>query len=394
MGQLRQRGRIWWVRYYRNGQLHEESSRSRKKQVATTLLKQREGDVAKGLPVSAKMGQYRFDDAAEMLLVEYQVNRRKTYADVKRRIEKHLAPFFGGARMASIDTDAVLRYTQARMNADTMVYRAHTVTRGGRVYTIPERQRTISGASNGEINRELTILKRMFKLAQRSNKLVAAPYIPMLVEDNARQGFFEDAQIDSVRQHLPAHLRNLVTFAAETGWRKSEMLNLEWRSVDFESGAVTLDVRTTKNKHGREIYMTARLRQALREQWTLAETLKREQGLIPCRVFTTPQGTPIKSFYKAWRTACQQAGCPGRILHDFRRTAIRAFVRADIPDSVAMGMSGHSTRKVFDRYDITSASDLKDAAKKLDAARQPGPKGRHGQNMDNLPKSGTRRASA
>jgi integrase len=76
-------------------------------------------------------------------------------------------------------------------------------------------------------------------------------------------------------------------------------------------------------------------------------------------------GKPIRSFYGAWATACTAAGCPGRIPHDFRRTAVRNLVRAGVPEAVAMKLTGHLTRSVFERYNITSGSDLQDAARKL-----------------------------
>ena len=78
-------------------------------------------------------------------------------------------------------------------------------------------------------------------------------------------------------------------------------------------------------------------------------------------------GQPIKSFRVAFRTACVEAGCPGRVLHDFRRTAVRNLVRAGIPERVAMQLTGHKTRSVFERYNIVSAGDLREAAKRLDA---------------------------
>jgi integrase len=68
--------------------------------------------------------------------------------------------------------------------------------------------------------------------------------------------------------------------------------------------------------------------------------------------------------------ACKAAGCPGRIPHDLRRTAVRNLVRAGIPQTVAMSLTGHRTDSVFRRYDIVSAIDLKDAARRLDQVAQ------------------------
>ena len=76
---------------------------------------------------------------------------------------------------------------------------------------------------------------------------------------------------------------------------------------------------------------------------------------------------PIRSIGKAWKRACRLAGCPGRIPHDLRRTAVRNFVRAGIPERVAMQMTGHKTASVFARYNIVSGGDLKEAAAKINA---------------------------
>ena len=76
-------------------------------------------------------------------------------------------------------------------------------------------------------------------------------------------------------------------------------------------------------------------------------------------------GIPIRRWRTAWRTACQAAGVPTRFLHDCRRTAARNLIRASVPERVAMLLTGHKTRAIFDRYNIINEQELLEAGDQL-----------------------------
>lgn len=346
--------RVWWIRYYRDGRRYEESAKTTKKGVAESLLKSREGKIADGVPVSAAIGRVTFDQAAADVVTDYQVNAKRSLAHVKRRIEKHLEPYFGGRRLASITTDVIRAFVADRQTA---------------------------GASNAEINRELAIVKRAYNLALQAGKILHKPHVPMLREANVRTGFLEAAAFDAIRAALPAPYRGPVTLAYLTGWRcASEVLPLEWSHVDRTRQTIRLDPGTTKNAEGRTLPYgdLPAIVTVISEAWTGHEALKAAGTLCPF-VFHR-DGARLRAFHGIWRRACEAAGYPGTLLHDCRRTAVRNLVRAGVPEKTAMGITGHKTRSVFDRYDIVTETDLRQALGKLAAPAVAGKeKGKTGQ---------------
>lgn len=125
-----------------------------------------------------------------------------------------------------------------------------------------------------------------------------------------------------------------------------------------------LEVGETKNNEARTFYLDNELRQVFNSQW---ENRKNGQKVLPY-VFPNRKGNDkIKRFDKAWKKACEAAGLGYRLFHDLRRTAVRNMVRSGISEGVAMTISGHKTRSVFERYNITNDADLIDAARKQEA---------------------------
>lgn len=364
--------RTWMLKYFRNGRPIYESSGTDDRTQAKKLLRNRETDIDRGLPVTAKVGRLRFDEATADLVNEYKVNKRRSLDELERRIDKHLKPFFGGRRMSTITSSDVRTYVKHRQETPIMT---------GKGDDKVSRQ-----VSNAEINRELTALKRAFTLAVQGGKLLHRPHIPMLTEHNVRTGFFEREQLLAVVSHLPEPLQPVIRFAYVTGWRiDSEILPLQWRQINFDerlsatqvlAGTIRLDPGTTKNRDGRVFPFTKELRDVLEAQRAAHDRLKKAGIVAPWvffRMVAKGRGgkrrpKPIRRFNKAWKLACVAAGVPGRIPHDLRRTAVRNLVRAGVSERVAMRLTGHKTRSVFERYNIVSDGDLGTAASRIDAS--------------------------
>ncbi|PYU90803.1 MAG: site-specific integrase, partial [Acidobacteria bacterium] len=141
--------------------------------------------------------------------------------------------------------------------------------------------------------------------------------------------------------------------------------------VDFNAGMVRLEPGTTKNDEGRTFPFSIfpALKALLERQRDRTDALQQATGQIIPWVFHR-NGRPIKDYRKAWRKACDAAGIPGRIPHDFRRTAVRNLERAGVPRSVAMKLTGHLTESVYRRYAIASEGDLAEGVAKLAAHQE------------------------
>ena len=226
--------------------------------------------------------------------------------------------------------------------------------------------------SNASINRELAALKRIFSLGAKSTppRVGLIPYIPMLKESNVRKGFFERPEHVAIKDALPSYLKPVVSLAYHSGWRKEEILSRTVNNLDMNEGTIRLEPGETKNGKGRTYYMNDEVREDI-------ETALANRNPA-CPYLFQRNGEQIKDFRVAWESACIEAGfyevvtdeegnqekVPTRLFHDYRRTASRDMVRSGISERVAMEITGHLTRSVFDRYNIVSDQDLRDAAVK------------------------------
>ena len=335
-------GSVFWVKYYVNGQAVRETTGTNKESEARRFLKEREGRAAVGQAILPRADRVRYEEVARDLREHYQATGARNLTEAETRLQ-HLDRFFQGRRVAALS------------QADTTAY---VLKRRG------------DDVSNATINRELAILTRMLRLAYETSKLVRIPVIRKLKENAPRQGFFEREQFEAVRRRLRPDLQTASAIAYTYGWRmQSEVLALERRQVDLQSGTLRLDPGTTKNNEGRVVFLTPELKALLAVQLERVERVSKQNRLIIPYLFPhltgRRAGTQRGDFKKAWTTACQKAGVPGMLRHDLRRTAVRNMVNAGVPERVAMKVTGHKTRSVFDRYHIVSPGDLQDVARRL-----------------------------
>jgi integrase len=262
-------------------------------------------------------------------------------------------------------------------------------------------QRLAEGSAPASINRTTQLLGQAFHFAIQRKRLTSAPAIRHLSEaGNVRQGFFSESEFRAVVDNLPDYMKDFVRFAYFTGMRRGEITSLRWEDVDGD--VIRLRAENAKNGEARAVPLEGELAELI-ERCREARHVKREVRplMLADRIFHR-DGEPVGDFRKAWATACCMAGagrlvCPtcegpvdperkcaqcsrtwareelkyvGRIFHDFRRTAVRDMVRAGVPETVAMTISGHKTRSMLDRYNVTNDRDQREALRATQEYRQ------------------------
>ena len=326
----------WWIRYSRGGKQFRESAKTNNYAEAERMLKRRQGEIATGAFTGLAPERIRISRLLQEMLDDMRANGRRSYGSAEGGVRLHLVPFMGNIRVAEFSSNLVKAY-KAKRQAEK--------------------------AANATINRELGLLKRAFNLGYRAEPPLVAkvPYIARLPERNVRTGFLEHEQYKRLRDAIPDYLKLLFVLGYHTGARLGELRRITWPQV--EAHRIVLYPGTTKNGDGRALPIYGEM-----AGWI--EMAKESRKQFPKSPYLCQHdGQPLgdSCVKKAWKTACKSVGLAELRFHDLRRSAVRNMDRAGVSEKVAMQISGHKTRSVYDRYNITCNRDIAEAGQKMEA---------------------------
>jgi integrase len=321
------RGKIWWIKYYVNGKPEYESSKSERKADALRLLNQRRSDLDAGKIITGETSVLQLID---LVIADYRLHKKANRKKIEGYKKNYFGPLLGKLAAKDLDTATIWKFIESL------------------------RKKKLADAT---INRMRSALLRGYKLGMENKPpLVASvPKFPRLEEDNVREGFLEHPEYLALRNELPFHQQVLLVIGYHWGMRSGEILKLRWDQVDWSGNILWLSRRQAKNKKARKAPIYGELR-----KWLQRAYAQRDSEFI-----VSWRGHSISETKTAWKNAAERAGLKGQLVHDLRRTAIRNMVRAGIPEKLAMEISGHKTRNVFERYNISDERDLHEAGAKM-----------------------------
>jgi integrase len=320
VGHVYLRGRIWWIKWHLHGRPRYESSHSESKAKALELLRKRMRS-----RTSPSEERVSYEDLEQGILQDYEIKKYRSMGDLANVRLKHVRGFFRGQRAVDITTPRLRQYAMMRRK---------------------------QGAADETINRELSVIRRMFRIATQDQVIGAIPYFPMLEPGAPREVYITQPEFDLIMSHLSQAFHGIVRFVWNTGWRITAVCKLEWRDVHQAEGYFELRRENAKNKRSQRLPLIGELADIIQ-----AAAARRQ--LSQPRVFHI-EGRPFRreSVWRAFKVACAKAGLPNKTVHDMRRAGARDLVRAGTSEDVAQKITGHRTRAVFARYNISADEDI------------------------------------
>lgn len=282
----------------------------------------------------------------------------RSYKDVRRKLELLRAHFRGRVREVSYGDLAAFK--RLRLKTSVEIKRRIKGKRG--VYQSEYRPRAIAS-----VNRELSLLRRLFTVAVQHKWLKRNPFhdgepLINIEEEEPRERIAskdERAALLAACTGQREHLRPVMLLAFDTGFRGSEIFRLKVSDVNFEENYIMAVSYKGKRRRERPFDMTQRLARELRP---LCEGKKPDDPLL------TYEGKALKSVKRSFATAKRLAGLAGANfrLHDARHTAATRLINLGLSLSATGKLLGHTNPKTTWRYMHADKETRKRAAELLE----------------------------
>ena len=346
--------RYWYAQYYKEGRQIRVSTRSVVKQKALEALRKLMGDSERGLAPVTNARKIRYGHLRQALLDDYAMRGNRSL-----RVQSD-----GTATIAGLSQlDAFFQFGANSLG----VWVSQLTTDAAREFA---RKRQEDGVSSATINGSLRCLRRMLNLANEDGKIQNVPKIHLLREPPARRGFITQKEFDQLLAALPTHLRPLVALLYWCGVRVGEALQIDWHQIDLDARTIRLEDDQTKTGEARILPLASVLVDMLKQVkpktgLAFSATNLRTEWANACAAVGLGQTEEMEPRTKDGFSWTRYTGLH---VHDLRRSAVRNLVNAGVPERVAMRITGHKTRAVFDRYHIVSIVDLSEAMRKLESA--------------------------
>jgi integrase len=334
-----------WMRFTIRGREYRESTGATTEKAAVARMEERKAELRALGSAAPPPGRVTVSSILDDFLARAEENNLRSAPKLKYHAAA-VRSILGNILAADLTTDDVKRYTKARLAA---------------------------GRMPATVKRELEALRRAYRIAHRCTppKVTHIPEIPLPRVENAREGFVKaDAFAAILAGVANTDVVDFLEWFWWTGMRPSESRRLTWDMLDRADWTLTIPGRDTKTRHARTVALEGPLREII------ARRLQARRLGCPYifhKVSKGVPGSPIShhATSTAWAAACTAAGfkagrkvADGLCPYDLRRSAVRNLVRAGNRDGVVMAISGHRTRAMLDRYNITDATDIRDAMRK------------------------------
>jgi integrase len=290
-------------------------------------------------------GKYDLANRKGEMLFKDLVSEYNTYARLNKKSWKSeecrvnsLLNFFGAKKLREITPILIEKYRSDRRQTPRVHQKKQSKGKA------PEAVAIITNAS---INREVSILRKMFSIAVENDWLDVHPCVKKKVkplkEGSKRERFLTPSEENALFAQCTGdqeYLTPILVCALHTAMRKSEILKLEWNRVDLKTGYIT--VTQTKSGKDRNIPLSSTLKKHLT---ALFDT--RQSNYVFANPDTQKPYTDLK---KPWAKVLENAKVKGFRFHDLRHTAATRMVASGIDLIVVQDILGHADINTTMRY--------------------------------------------